>query len=161
MKADELLTIFGKPADGSLPEINITLTSSSNRQLVVNHVISKLRPDLYSQTVWDCKSGKDVSCSRLKSSDLAELLTDGSHIILRNSLNIPDLGMGVFNNSISFDFKTGSHWSKSNLQCLLDLLEDIRNLDPDAAISLDEEEEFFTTEERRKFTDVFKKWADR
>ena len=52
---------------------------------------------------------------------------------------IPDLGVFVFPERIVLDYRMGSAWGPAELMALFELLKEIRQLDPNAKITLAEE----------------------
>jgi hypothetical protein len=72
-----------------------------------------------------------------------------------NNITIPDLGLFVFQDSVSLDYRMGSAWGPENLAALFEYLYQIKKLAPDMQLTLQEGE---ISEVQKKFQRIWKQY---
>lgn len=146
--------MMSEGTDGSLPEISISFRDSDSKKDAISYLIVDSQLDSEA-TIWDKDSEQDIALGTLSKSILVDKLTDGHHILLYNCHEMPLLGLGIFSNSISIDFRVGSEWSLKAVSSLVELLELLKSRFKAYEVQLDEEGLRFSDSERRGFNSCF------
>jgi hypothetical protein len=132
--------------DGSLPGIDFTdLTPESVRSITDYFFRSGELTDPEA-TFWDNRIEQDVKIS--EATDLGALVTSGEassfHCcfrgILWNNIELPVLGLFVFENSIEIDFRMGEEWSHEKVDAFFGLLAHFISIAPEAMVKSTETE---------------------
>ena len=121
--------------DGSLPEVEVTYSDSSlvpqAFQYLFDHGAKNVTVDGGYLWIKASQSGKPFSGPQdalLVSSGAAE----GFHVVLSGLYGtrgqIPDLGVFVFTNSLTLDYRMGAQWGQDQIYSLLGLLRQLRDL---------------------------------
>lgn len=121
--------------DGSLPEVEVTYSDSSlvpqAFQYLFDHGAKNVTVDGGYLWIKATQSGKPFSGPQdalLVSSGAAE----GFHVVLSGLYGtrgqIPDLGVFVFTNSLTLDYRMGAQWGQDQIYSLLELLRQLRDL---------------------------------
>lgn len=69
---------------------------------------------------------------------------------------IPDLGVFVFPDQLSLDYRMGPAWGPSELEAFFGLLGELASLDPDASLSL---EEGMLPDVVARFENAWRRWS--
>lgn len=141
---NELHALFDTD-DGSLPEIELTNLCSLHVGDIYLFLVSRGK-DITSGGAhfWDNRLKQERAIDSV--GNAATLVVQGIaepfHIVISsltvNGVNIPDLGIFVFQDSISLDYRMGIAWGPAELTAFLELLSQIKELAPDMQVSLQE-----------------------
>lgn len=94
------------PFDGTLPEISVYF---ANKQ-AMNDAITLLIANSYlpaSTMQREGSSKREVVSSKYSARDLVKLIESGRHILLKKAFGLPDIGLGVLEESVRIDFVQG------------------------------------------------------
>jgi len=139
-------TMMSLESDGSLPEVTLLFSNDINKFGAISSIIHDSNPNLHT-SIWDESIKSDVSCKGMSKKELCNRLSDGHHILIRELGAIPDLGMSIFENGLSFDFRTGLHWSQPAVNEFISFLKHLVKRFDVIKITLDDEGEFFAPED--------------
>ena len=156
---EELKDLFDTD-DGSLPEISIKFKNSkavANGFLLLNERATKMIPE--NATFWSKISNEKQQINSIPNA--AALVVVGKaqpfHVILggikSSGIDIPDLGIFVFQEEICIDYKMGTEWGPEQLQAFFELLFDIVALDRDLSIELQHGDV-----NQKKFSEIWSQW---
>jgi hypothetical protein len=145
--------------DGSLPEIDIDHLSPAGLASIWMYLRTAAAG--YAGDAWFWHNGTERETPLDSVANVAQLVVTGEaepfHTVLQGisyfGAGIPDLGVFVFQDSISLDYRMGADWSAANLTALFELLHQIQHIDPNADISLSKT--FFIPEWRARFRTAF------
>ena len=151
---NKIQTMMSEGSDGSLPEISISFKDSESLKGAINYLVVNSQLDSEA-TIWDKDSEQDIALETLSKPNLADKLTDGHHILLHNFHEMPSLGLGIFSNSISIDFRVGSEWSVKAVLNLVELLDLFKSRFKAYKVQLDEEGIRFSDSQRQEFNSTF------
>jgi hypothetical protein len=144
--------------DGSLPEIELTNLNSSQISKIYLFLVSlgkEIKPK--GITFWDneLNQARSIDSVENPATLITEYRASPFHIVISSitldEITIPDLGVFIFQESISMDYRKGTLWTPDKLYALLELLCQIKNLAPEVNISLQESE---SEEKCRRFQTV-------
>ena len=123
------LSRYFETDDGSLPEIEVTFSDSSQMLLAFQHLHDRGAQNVTADGgyLWLTESQADVPFSGPES---AALVVSGAaeafHVVLGgiagSDQKIPNLGVFVFTDTLAFDYRMGSDWGSQEIQSLLALL---------------------------------------
>jgi hypothetical protein len=147
--------------DGSLPEIRVNYVE--REAMVAGYNLLRRRaarivtekPYFWSKVHNAERALDSVSnAATLVVSDEAEPF----HVVLggiqaRNT-TIPDLGVFVLPDQLALDYRMGPAWGASELEALFQVLLELRDLDPNATVSLEED---VVTEVSRRFESAWRR----
>jgi hypothetical protein len=145
--------------DGSLPEITIAhITPAGLADMWMYLRKAAVR---YAGDDWFWHHATEHETPLDSVPNAAALVITGEAEIFHTVLNgisffgsvIPDLGVFVFQDAISLDYRMGHDWNAANLRALFELLRQIQNIEPSAHISLSPT--FFHSKWRAEFRTAF------
>jgi hypothetical protein len=148
--------------DGSLPEIELTNLNGSQIGNIFSYLLSlgkNKKLDLGS--FWDNKLNQERLISSVKNAAIlvTEYTAAPFHILVSsiefNGVTIPDLGVFIFQEMISLDYRMGVQWGPSQLMAFFQLLNQIKKLAPDVRVILPEGE---SENIREKFQQVWEQY---
>jgi hypothetical protein len=129
--------------DGTLPEISIYFDDSERLLQAVELLIRN--SNIPQGTMCRMGSNKRVQLSgKYSTADLLRLIRDGQHVLLKKSFGLPDIGIGVLEESLRLDFRPGPEWSDEQIVRLFETLRVIKDKVAVSDIYLDEMEEHFS-----------------
>lgn len=136
---DNLLEVFGTD-DGSLPDIELYNLSGDEvihgYEFIRNHAdrISSIEPSYWS-TLKDCDvhfSFEDNPAIQVVSGEAESFHLCFNGVISPSGKHIPELGLYVFTDCLSLDYRMGPQWNKQAIQGLFELIscmsKDYRNM---------------------------------
>ena len=137
--------IEGQRGEGALPGISIHDLSGAEIVLVYATLRSRSRREFGEQTFWDRELGQERRLSDVPHA--AELVIRGRadsfrhclHAIEADGVELPPLGIFVFEDEIELDYDPNDSWGWNEIAGLLQLLLEIADIAPSARISLDDE----------------------
>lgn len=143
--------------DGSLPELRITgLTGDAAARLYarLRSLASRINDGA---TVWDLRVDRDTPVDTVPNA--AALVVSGEaqafHVVLQDprldGVALPPLGVFVFPDEITLDYRMGASWGPREISALLDLLCELRRLAPGSRVEL---EEHAPADARDRFADA-------
>jgi hypothetical protein len=141
------------PFDGTLPEISVYF---ANKQ-AMNDALALLIAHSYlpASTMQREGSGRrEVVSSKYSAHDLVKLIENGRHILLKKTFGLPDIGLGVLEESVRIDFRPGPEWSDAQINRLAETLRLLRGKVSVADICLDEMEEHFSRDATSGFQEL-------
>lgn len=131
--------------DGSLPEVHVDYRDSA--ATVSGYALLRGRAArVVSDKAYFWSKTHDVERPLDSVSNAAALVVSGEaeafHVVFGGiqfgSVDIPDLGVFVFPDQLSLDYRMGPAWGPSQLEAFFELLGELASLDPDASLSLEE-----------------------
>jgi hypothetical protein len=133
--------------DGSLPEIELTNLTGNHIGDVFLYLTNQGQDiTINGALFWDKITNQSRSITSVDNaaSLVVQYLAEPFHMVIGNlkskKIIIPPLGLFVFQESISLDYRKGSHWNPENIAALLELLCEINRIAPEVQISLQEGE---------------------
>jgi hypothetical protein len=140
---DELSSFFAED-DGSLPEVRLVRLSPTGLVRIFEELRQRAEPLDSSETVWHDERQEEVTLGEVP--ELPALVADEKissvHLLLRGirsgDLNLPDLGVFAASGEIALDYRMGDEWNEDVLAAFVELLADLRQLDPGGELDLEE-----------------------
>lgn len=129
--------------NGTLPEISIYFDDSERMLQAVELFIKNSNIPLGTM----CRMGskkREQFASKYTPADLLRIVREGQHVLLKKSFGLPDIGLGVLEDSLRLDFRPGPEWSDEQIIRLFETLRVIRDKVSISDIYLDEMEEHFS-----------------
>jgi hypothetical protein len=136
---EEVEVCFGYD-DGALPDIEITRLSPSGVSAIYRML--RQRSQLVGfPPVFSSREEKSVLVDSVP--DAAALVVNGDAwgfhhcvVVIANGIELPVLGIFVFPDTISLDYRGGPEWGPREVGAFFELLRDCCSLDSDAIVSL-------------------------
>jgi hypothetical protein len=131
------------PFQGVLPEISVYFESREHlcRAIEVLIAHSKLAASTMQR---EGSSKRELLAQRHSPREVVQLVQAGRHILLKKTFGLPDLGIGVLEDSMRLDFRPGPEWDDQQITRLLDALKVLRGRAEVSDICLDEMSEHFS-----------------
>jgi hypothetical protein len=128
--------------DGSLPEIDIAHISPAGLAAMWMYLRAAAAGYAGDGWFWHHDTERETPLDSVPNA--AALVVTGEAEIFHTVLHgisffgavIPELGVFVFQDSISLDYRMGHGWNAASLTALFELLRQLQRIDPDAHISL-------------------------
>lgn len=141
---DELHEFFDTD-DGSLPEVHLDYSDPHAVPRGFALLLDRSRELVADDGQFWSKAAEEARPVN-SASNAAALVVSGEaeafHVVVEDvrcgDVTLPDLGVFVFQDQISLDFRMGSHWGPVELAGFFGLLADLRALDPEASLSLED-----------------------
>ena len=151
--------------DGSLPEIDITNVSLEG--IASMWMYLRTAASAYIGDAWFWHNRTEQATPLDSVSNAARLVVTGEaepfHSVLHGityfGAVIPDLGVFVFQDAISLDYRMGTDWNAAKLTALFELLYQLQRIDPNAQISLSKS--YFNSAWQTRFAVAFASYARR
>jgi hypothetical protein len=136
----ELGDLFAED-DGSLPEIRLIEVSADGAANIFDELCSRAEPLETNQTVWLDEREQELPLRDVP--DAGALAATGRistlHVVLRGirsrGTRIPDLGVSIWPGEVALDYRMGSGWNADVLAAFVELLGELRKLDPGARLA--------------------------
>ncbi|MEG3998101.1 hypothetical protein [Microcoleus sp. SVA1B1] len=129
------LSEYFETDDGSLPEIEVAFADPSLVSLAFKHLYDRGARNATANGgyIWINSSQSERPFSGPEDALLvASGAAEAFHVVLSGITEadhpIPDLGVFVFTDSLALDYRMGSSWGQSEIQSLLALLRQLREL---------------------------------
>lgn len=137
--------IDGQRGHGALPGISIHDLTGPQVAIVYATLRSRSRREFGEQTFWDRELAQDRKLDDVP--EAAELVIRGHadsfhhclHAIEVGGVELPPLGIFVFDDEIELDYDPSDAWGWNEIAGLFELLLEIAQIAPEARISLDDE----------------------
>ncbi len=145
--------------DGSLPDIDIDNVSPAGLADIWMYLRKAATGYAGDAWFWHKDTERETPLDSVLNA--AQLVVTGEaeifHTVLQGiayfGVAIPDLGVFVFQDAISLDYRMGADWNAAKLTALFELLRQLQRIDPKAHISLSKT--FFSPEWRARFSAAF------
>jgi hypothetical protein len=131
--------------DGALPEIELSDLTKEHIKDIFMFLKSRGQDiTINGAHFWDktIKQSRSVASVENAALCVVNYLAEPFHMVIGNLKSketiIPPLGLFVFQESISLDYRKGSHWNPENITALLELLCELNRIAPEIKISLQE-----------------------
>jgi hypothetical protein len=132
--------------DGSLPGVDFRGLTTESLRSITNHFFKSGELTDKSATFWDNRFEKDIELRRV--ADPAELVTSGAACpfhccfsgITWNQLELPVLGLFVFQDSVEIDYRMGSEWTPDTVDAFFCLIAHLISIAPEATVVSAEQE---------------------
>ncbi|MFK7825930.1 MAG: hypothetical protein AB8G05_17385 [Oligoflexales bacterium] len=147
MSFDIIWKAFNRPYEGIRPEILIDVGSSSKRSELVSEILKSAKPNLQVNLLWGSLGGQKIDCSNFSKAELTKFLDEGHYIMLNEFLEIPNIGMSIWKNSVSMHFKSGKHWRIEAVHKFLNYLKEVLAKYSPVKVVIDDKAKFFTDHE--------------
>jgi hypothetical protein len=129
------LSRYFETNDGSLPEIEVTFSDPARMPLAFQHLYNRGAQNVTANGgfLWLTQSQTDAPFSGPESASLvASGAAEAFHVVLSgiagSDQKIPDLGVFVATDFLVFDYRMGPDWGPQEIQSLLTLLRQLREL---------------------------------
>jgi hypothetical protein len=129
--------------DGTLPEISIYFEDSERLQQAVELFVRNSNIPLGTMCRIGSKKREQIA-GKYTTADLLRLIREGQHVLLKKCFGLPDIGIGVLEESLRLDFRPGPEWSDEQIVRLFETLRVIKDKIAVSDIYLDEMEEHFS-----------------
>jgi hypothetical protein len=129
--------------DGTLPEISIYFEDAQRLQSAIEIFLKNANIPLSTM----CREGsrrREQLSGKYTTPELLRLVQNGQHLLLKKSFGLPDLGIGVLEDSLRIDFRPGPEWNDEHIVRLCETLRVVREKVSVTDIYLDEMEEHFS-----------------
>ena len=132
--------------DGSLPGVDFAGLTPESVRLITEHFFRSGEITDKTATFWDNRSEQDVNLS--EAIDPAGLVTCGAacpfHCCFSglrwNQIELPILGLFVFQESVEIDYRMGSDWLPDMVDAFFSLLAYLISIAPEATVGSAEQE---------------------
>lgn len=139
--------------EGALPEISITFETRENLAKAIGILIANANLAASSMAREGSKKRELIS-DKYGLQDVIGMILSGRHLLLKKSYGLPDLGLGVLEETLRIDFKPGDEWSDDQIAKLAEVLRKLRERAGASEIYLDEMHEHFTTDSLTGFQEL-------
>lgn len=136
----DLLRPYFTTDDGSLPDITVSYADSAGVPSAFAHLFTCGGRIVNARTVWmrDSESEKLVAGPADAESVIAGT-ADSFHVLLTGvvcaGVELPDLGVFVFPNSLDIDYRMGPQWGDEQVHGLIELLRQLRGMGGEVAVT--------------------------
>jgi hypothetical protein len=131
------------PFQGVLPEISVYFEGREQMCRAIEVLIAN--SNLPSSTMQREGSVKrELLSQRHSAKEVVQLVQSGRHILLKKPFGLPDLGIGVLEDSMRLDFRPGPEWDDQQIERLIATLKVLRGRAEISDICLDEMSEHFS-----------------
>ncbi|NBO38211.1 hypothetical protein EBU99_06480 [bacterium] len=128
---------------GVLPEISVYFEDTEQMSKAIELLI--VNSDLSASTMQrEGSSMREVVAGRKTPRELAQMVRSGRHLLLKKTFGLPDIGIGVLEETIRIDFRPGPEWSDAQISRLVESLKVLRGKVSVSDICLDEMSEHFS-----------------
>ena len=129
--------------DGSLPEIWIMNLSKDGVVAVFSYLQNASNRITSSASFWSIEDQQDKPVNSVPNA--ADCVIQGRaeafHCLLEglayNGVVIPDIGVFIFDDQVSLDYRMGREWDARKLKALFDILKELKRIDPGAKVSME------------------------
>lgn len=136
----ELADLFAED-DGSLPEIRLLEVSPDGAAKILDELRNGAEPLEANQTVWLDEREQELPLRDVP--DAGALAATGRistlHVVLRGirsrGTRLPDLGVSIWPGEVALDYRMGGEWNADVLAAFVELLGELRKLDPGARLA--------------------------
>ena len=120
----------------SIPEVQLCGVTPEQAQAMLDALLRCANPLRDDQTVWDPEREAELPVSGYR--DVARLAAEDPRMALRvvlcnvhfHGVQLPDLGFGVWPDTVAVDYPAGEHWTAEVIAAYVELLESLRTLAP-------------------------------
>ena len=131
------------PFQGVLPEISVYFEDRGQMVRAIEAMIAN--SNLPASTMQREGSTKRELLAQLHSAkEVVQLVQSGRHILLKKPFGLPDLGLGVLEDSMRLDFRPGADWDDQQIELLVSTLKVLQGRAKISDICLDEMSEHFS-----------------
>lgn len=122
--------------DGSLPDIELSGLSGKEVEDIYAFLTSRSRVSTFETTFWDTIANRDVpvDSSRNAAALVANGRAEGFHVCLTglhvDGVELPELGVFVFDDSIELDYRMGPEWTEAAILAFFELLFQLARIAP-------------------------------
>lgn len=131
--------------DGTLPEISVSFESKDAMTKAIGILIANANLAASSMAREGSRKRELIS-DKYGLQDVIAMIQSGRHLLLKKSYGLPDLGVGVLEDTLRIDFKPGDEWSDEQITRLADVLRKLRERAGASEIYLDEMHEHFSAD---------------
>lgn len=141
------------PFDGVLPEISLYFLEKDEMERAIALLVA--HSNLPSSTMQREGSAKrELLANKHSQRDIVQLVKNGRHLLLKKSFGLPDLGIGVLEDTVRIDFRPGPEWNDEQISRLLQTLQMLRDNAKVSDIFLDEMAEHFSSDGMSGFQEL-------
>lgn len=141
------------PFDGILPEISVYFSDQDKMRFAIELLVANAY--LPASTMQREGSAKrEVVANKHSPKEIVHLVQSGRHLLLKKAFGLPDLGVGILEDSMRLDFRPGPEWSDEQITRLVETLRLLRNKVNVSDIYLDEMEEHFSRDGMSGFQEL-------
>ena len=139
--------------DGTLPEISILFENKESLGKAIGILIANANLAASSMAREGSRKRELIS-DKYGLLDVISMIQEGRHLLLKKSYGLPDLGLGVLEDTLRIDFKPGDEWSDEQIARLTEVLRKLRERAGASEIYLDEMHEHFTADSLTGFQEL-------
>jgi len=128
--------------DGSLPGVELRDVTSEQILVIYDYIRRGSRVSTLDAKFWDKRQERAVSLDAV--SNAAELVANGAveafHFCFTGlrvgAVELPELGLFVFANTVELDYRMGPHWTRERIAAFFELLRELCRIAPDATLGV-------------------------
>ncbi|NBX17644.1 MAG: hypothetical protein EBR09_09785 [Proteobacteria bacterium] len=139
--------------DGTLPEISVLFENRESLGRAIGILIANANLAASSMAREGSRKRELIS-DKYGLQDVILMIQEGRHLLLKKSYGLPDLGVGVLEDSLRIDFKPGDEWNDEQITRLADVLRKLRERSGAKEIYLDEMQEHFNEDSLTGFQEL-------
>lgn len=139
--------------DGTLPEISVLFENRESLGRAIGILIANANLAASSMAREGSRK-REMIADKYGLQDVILMIQEGRHLLLKKSYGLPDLGVGVLEDSLRIDFKPGDEWNDEQITRLADVLRKLRERSGAKEIYLDEMQEHFSEESLTGFQEL-------
>lgn len=139
--------------DGTLPEISIFFENKESLAKAIGILIANANLAASSMAREGSRKRELIS-DKYGLQEVISMIQEGRHLLLKKSYGLPDLGLGVLEDTLRIDFKPGDEWSDDQIARLTEVLRKLRERAGASEIYLDEMHEHFSADSLTGFQEL-------
>ncbi|MEN9827284.1 MAG: hypothetical protein RI953_3029 [Pseudomonadota bacterium] len=132
-----------KEFDGTLPEISVSFASAEGLKKAIGILIANANLAASSMAREGSRK-RELLSDKYGLQEIIQMIFSGRHLLLKKSYGLPDLGLGVVEDTLRIDFKPGEEWNDEQIDRLAEVMRKLRDRAEASDIFLDEMQEHFS-----------------
>lgn len=144
--------------NGALPEIAVLFGSQEGLRQGIGILIANANLAASSMAREGSRK-RELLSDKYGLQDIITMVQNGRHLLLKKSYGLPDLGLGVLEDTLRIDFKPGEEWTDEQSAKLIQVLLKLRDRAGASEIYLDEMQEHFSAESLTGFQELLSEQA--
>lgn len=140
MRTFDLLRRYFETNDGSLPDLEVRYSVAANIPIAFAHLFACGGRIVNARTVWMRDSQSEKLVTGPKDAELVVAGTaDSFHVLLAGvvctGIELPDLGVFVFPDSLGIDYRMGPEWGREQVHGFIELLRQLRGMGGEVVVT--------------------------
>jgi hypothetical protein len=147
--------------DGSLPEIWLSELSPNGVVAIFSYLQNAGDCISNDSSFWSIEEQRDKAINSVPNAAalVVEGLAEPFHCLCQGltfeGIQIPDLGVFIFDDHITLDYRMGEEWNAKKLKALFGILKELKWICPEAKVSI---EDYALAKVRRHFESTWEKY---